>query len=130
MDLISGVEFILIIAPVQSSYTLARSSIKVAEEFKLPLKVCIIWPKGSSVQNVNSSEVVLEPWKNFIDVQEATRSLKSWWELCQMSSNGVILVRPDDHIAWKAESNSMNDSYLELKRVFSQILQPNEVVDT
>ncbi|XP_042434841.1 4-methyl-5-nitrocatechol 5-monooxygenase-like isoform X2 [Zingiber officinale] len=127
LDLISGVEFILIIAPVQSSYTLARSSIKVAEEFKLPLKVCIIWPKGSSIQNVNSSEVVLEPWKNFIDVQEATRSLKSWWELCQMSSNGVILVRPDEHIAWKVESNSMNDSYLELKRVFSQILQLDEV---
>ncbi|KAG6477307.1 putative polyketide hydroxylase isoform X1 [Zingiber officinale] len=127
LDLISGVEFILIIAPVQSSYTLARSSIKVAEEFKLPLKVCIIWPKGSSIQNVNSSEVVLEPWKNFIDVEEATRSSKSWWELCQMSSNGVILVRPDEHIAWKVESNSMNDSYLELKRVFSQILQLDEV---
>ncbi|XP_009411836.2 uncharacterized protein LOC103993475 isoform X2 [Musa acuminata AAA Group] len=125
LDLISGdkIEFLLIIAPIKGSYRLARASMMVAKEFDVPLKVCIIWPKGSSDKNVNSSEKELEPWKNFIDVEEAVKpTSKSWWELCQMSSNEVILVRPDEHIAWRTESNSIADDLLELKRVFSLML--------
>lgn len=125
MDLISGdkIEFLLIIAPIKGSYRLARASMMVAKEFDVPLKVCIIWPKGSSDKNVKSSEKELEPWKNFIDVEEAVKpTSKSWWELCQMSSNEVILVRPDEHIAWRTESNGIADDLLELKRVFSLML--------
>ncbi|WOL03681.1 hypothetical protein Cni_G12401 [Canna indica] len=126
LDLLPGdkLEFLLIIAPVEKSYNLARASIKVADEFKIPLKICIIWPKGSSKKNAKSSQTILQPWNNFIDVEEADGfSSKSWWELCQMSSNGVILVRPDEHIAWRAESTSIMDSFVELKRVFSLILK-------
>lgn len=130
LDLIPGdkLEFVLIIAPVKESYSVARTFIVVAQEFKVSLKVCIIWPKGSS--DKNGSETELEPWKNFIDVHEASSSSsKSWWELCRMSSNGVILVRPDEHIAWRVDAKSVRNGFSELKRVFSLILRLNDAVE-
>lgn len=125
LDLIPGdkIEFVLIIAPVKESYDLACMAFKVSAKFNVPLKVCIIWPHGSSVKISCSSSTELEPWKNYIDVVEVkSPSCASWWEMCNLPNNGIILVRPDEHIAWCAESNKIEDSASELERVFSLIL--------
>ncbi|KAM0932169.1 putative 2,4-dichlorophenol 6-monooxygenase [Dioscorea sansibarensis] len=125
LDLISGdkLEFVLLIAPIKLSYDLARVAFKAASEFKVSLKVCVIWPHGSSGR-ANGSDKELDPWSNYIDVEEVHRSSSmSWWDMCQMTSKGVILVRPDDHIAWTAESDAVKDPFLEMGRVFTILLK-------
>ncbi|KAL8543860.1 hypothetical protein ACS0TY_004423 [Phlomoides rotata] len=125
LDLISGenVEFLLIIAPIKESYQLAQAAFKVAEEFKVPLKVCVMWQEKTS-DGIGSSETAVVPWKNFVDVVEAKScpTSPSWWELCQMTDKGAILVRPDEHIAWRTESEIKNDPFSVLNKAFSAIL--------
>ncbi|KAL0421531.1 UNVERIFIED_CONTAM: putative polyketide hydroxylase [Sesamum latifolium] len=125
LDLVSvdNVDFVLIIAPVEESYRLAQAAFKVAEEFKIPLKVCIMWQQKST-DGVANSKKALFPWTNFIDVIEAKSSptSSSWWDLCQMTDRGAILVRPDEHIGWRAKTGIKNDPHLVLKKVFSAVL--------
>lgn len=124
LDLISveKVEFLLIIAPVDESYNLSRAALVAAESIKVPLKVCVMWPENTTDGN-GRSEAALQPWKNFIDVVEIKKSptSPSWWNLCQMTERGAILVRPDEHIAWRSKSKYVNDPVMEMKRVFHRI---------
>lgn len=128
LDLISGgnLEFVLIIAPLERSYQLARAALIVAEEFQIPLKVCIMWQeKGTDDKMMTSSEKALDPWNNFMDVTEANSSTTSpsWWEICQMTDEGAILVRPDEHIAWRVmKSEVVNNQFDKLRRVFRTVL--------
>lgn len=127
LDLVPGdkLEFVLIIAPVKESYDLAHVILRTAEEFKVSVKVCIMWPQGSFVQELRGSRVELDPWENFIDVEEVKRppsSTTSWWDTCRMTSHGVLLVRPDEHIAWTAESNKIDNAVSEARRVLAVIL--------
>lgn len=119
LDLLSGdkVEFVLIIAPVESSYNLAHAMQKVAEKFKVLVKVCIIWPDNSANHAAPCSV------GNSINVIEVKRSPNSpsWWDLCGMNDRGAILVRPDEHIAWRAMSEIRYPSY-EMDKVFSVVL--------
>lgn len=121
---IDKLEFILIVAPLKDSYNLACVAYKVAETFRVSLKVCVIWPQGSNSIKSSGSGKELEPWKNFVDVVEVPRpeSKKSWWEICQMTQKGVLLVRPDNHIAWNAEIHVVEDFVGQMETVFSQIL--------
>ncbi|XP_058093909.1 uncharacterized protein LOC131239959 isoform X2 [Magnolia sinica] len=125
LDLISGhkLEFVLIIAPIKESYDLGCAAFKVASGFNVSLKVCIIWPQGSSNELTDGSKPALLPWENYIDVEEVKRSSSalSWWEMCRMTNRGAILVRPDEHIAWRA-MDVLGDPFVEMERAFSLIL--------
>ncbi|PQP91960.1 uncharacterized protein Pyn_29124 [Prunus yedoensis var. nudiflora] len=126
LDLISGdkIEFLLIIAPTDSSYHLAHAAFKVAEEFKVSARVCVLWPAGSVKQVEAGSKALLTPWENCIDVVEVKTSSNpsSWWDLCQMTDKGAILVRPDEHVAWRVKSGVVGDPITEMRRVFSATL--------
>lgn len=126
LDLISGdkIEFLLIIAPADSSYHLAHAAFKVAEEFKVSARVCVLWPAGSVKQVEAGSKALLTPWENYIDVVEVKKSSNpsSWWDLCQMTDKGAILVRPDEHVAWRVKSGVVGDPITEMRRVFSATL--------
>ncbi|KAK9090174.1 hypothetical protein Sjap_023351 [Stephania japonica] len=126
LDLIRGddVEFLLIIAPKRESYNLAQAAFKAARRFKVPLKVSIIWPSSSSPTS-SLSKAALHPWENYIDVREVSdsnRPSSSWWEICKMADDGAILVRPDEHVAWRAKSTIAGDPVLVMDKVFSQVL--------
>ncbi|KAG6764653.1 hypothetical protein POTOM_032133 [Populus tomentosa] len=127
LDLLPGdkVEFLLFIAPLEKSYHLAVAALKVAEEFKVSVKVCILWPPETVKGAEARSKTALAPWENYIDVAEANKSSNSssWWSMCQMTDKGAILVRPDEHIAWRAKSGLDDDPILEMKSVFSAILK-------
>ncbi|XWS34612.1 hypothetical protein CRYUN_Cryun21dG0052900 [Craigia yunnanensis] len=126
LDLVSGdkVEFLLIIAPVEESYNLAQAAFKVAKEYKLSTKVCVLWPAGIDTGVHPGSKAKLAPWKNYKDVMEVKRSSDSlsWWRTCQITEQGAILVRPDEHIAWRSKSSVVGDPYSKMKMVFSTIL--------
>lgn len=130
MDLVCGdkLEFLLIVGPLKESYDLAAAALKVAEQFKVPIKVCIMWPQGSFDERVGGSMAALEPYTNYIDVEEIKRSSSSpsWWDVCQITNGGAILVRPDEHIAWRAKSAMAGDPVVQMMRVFSLILGMRE----
>ncbi|KAF7808622.1 FAD/NAD(P)-binding oxidoreductase family protein [Senna tora] len=125
LDLVSGdkVEFLLIIAPGKESYNLARAAFQVAEERQISVRVCVIW-SNSSVEGVNEgSREAMSPWENYVDVVEVNGSTSSkWWNVCEMVETGAILVRPDEHIAWRTCSGLAGDPIVELRRVFSSVL--------
>ncbi|XP_004239375.1 uncharacterized protein [Solanum lycopersicum] len=120
LDLVSidKVEFILIIAPFKESYCLARAALEVANKFKLHLKVCVMWPNGS-IDGAGRTEAALTPWKSFEEVVEVKRSSDSpsWWDICQMTDRGAILVRPDEHVAWRSKSR-IADPIMTMKNIF------------
>ncbi|OAY32417.1 FAD-dependent monooxygenase apdD isoform X2 [Manihot esculenta] len=126
LDLVCGdkVEFLLIVAPLKESYKLARAAFKVAEEFKVSAKVCVLWPADSLDEFEVRSKKALAPWEKFIDVVEVRKSSNpsSWWSMCQMTEKAAILVRPDEHIAWRVKSGVDKDPVSEMRRVFSAIL--------
>lgn len=123
-DLVSGdkIEFVLIIAPVKESYHLAREAFKVAEERQVSLKVCVFWSTDSVEGLDNGSKEALSPWKNYADVVEVCSTTSNWWDMCNMTNKGAILVRPDEHIAWRAISRLAGDPREEMEKVFSAIL--------
>lgn len=126
-DLLSGdkIEFLMIIAPMEASYRLARAAFRVAKEFRVCARVCIMWPVDTTVDGARKrSEEALAPWEKYIDVVEVRKSshVLSWWSLCQMTEKGAILVRPDEHIGWRTESVFMADPISEMKMVFSAIM--------
>ncbi|XP_054787956.1 uncharacterized protein LOC129293864 isoform X2 [Prosopis cineraria] len=125
LDLVSGdkVEFLLLIAPVKESYHLARSALKVAEERQILVKVCVIWSSGSVERLNEGSKAALSPWENYVDVVEVDKpSTSNWWKMCQMKESGAILVRPDEHIAWRTSSGLTGDPIVEMQRIFSIVL--------
>ncbi|XP_065876781.1 uncharacterized protein [Euphorbia lathyris] len=127
LDLISGnkLEFLLIVAPLKESYKLSHAMLKVAEEFKVSAKVCVLWSAESVDKFEPSNKAALAPWNNCIDVMEAKKSSDSlsWWSMCQMTEKGAILVRPDEHIAWRVKSAVEKDPVSVMRSVFSAILQ-------
>ncbi|CAO2829426.1 unnamed protein product [Amaranthus hypochondriacus] len=120
LDVVSGdkLEFALIIAPIESSYNLAHAMVKVAEKYKICVKVCVIWPNNCANDSARCYE---ETYVNVVEVKKSPTS-PSWWDLCGMSDKGAILVRPDEHIAWRARSEVRYPSY-EMDRVFSVVLR-------
>ncbi|KAI7744642.1 hypothetical protein M8C21_001251 [Ambrosia artemisiifolia] len=125
LDLISRdeVEFLLIIAPIDSSYRLALAVLKVANEHNILVKICVMWPNGL-VSEDSRTKTSLAPWENYVDVVEVRQpsNSSSWWDICKMTHRGAILVRPDDHIAWRVKSAVVGDVTIEMKKVFSAIL--------
>ncbi|KAI3516043.1 hypothetical protein L1887_14952 [Cichorium endivia] len=125
LDLISGdkLEFLLIIGPIDSSYRLAHVALSVAKEHNVLVKVCVMWPNGL-VNGDERTKTSLAPWENYVDVVEVRppSSSSSWWDICKMTHRGAILVRPDDHIAWRVKSGVVGDVRVEMKRVFSAVL--------
>ncbi|CAH9096766.1 unnamed protein product [Cuscuta europaea] len=128
LDLVSAdkVEFLLIIAPVDTSYHLAAVAFQVAEEYKVSLKVCVMWPGETTGGAKGRTKAALVPWENFVDVLEVKnpRNPSSWWDICKMTDRGAILVRPDEHIAWSAKSELACDaSATEMRKAFHAILK-------
>lgn len=126
LDLVSGdqIEFLLIIPPGDKSYRLAHAAFKVAKEFNVSVKVCVLWPAGAVKGIEAGSKAALTPWENYVDVVEVKKSpaSPSWWDICQMTEKGAILVRPDEHIAWRSMSGVVGDHIVEIEMVFSAIL--------
>lgn len=145
LDLISGnvTEFLLIATPSKTCYIWADAAFKIAKVYKVPLKVCIIWPRGISASRLSKESMdawhesegsitqqmqsVLdgEDWRRentefVVDVEEISGS---WLELCKMTKPGVLLVRPDEHIAWRSDPTFSGDTMPELNKVFSIVLR-------
>ena len=86
-----------------------------------------MWPSNTDTGDEISSAGALMPWESYVDVVEvevkrSSTVKSSWWDMCQMTDKGAILVRPDEHIAWRVKTGIVGDPILEMHRVFSAIL--------
>ncbi|KAL5698301.1 hypothetical protein ACHQM5_029359 [Ranunculus cassubicifolius] len=128
LDLVSSdkLEFLLIIAPLRKSYELAQAAFMFAQKLSIGLKVCVMWSHSDSCssERTSGSKAALDPWENYVDVEEIRRSPLSslWWEMCKMTDKGAILVRPDEHIAWRTKGAVLNDPALEMENIFCKVL--------
>ncbi|VVA92426.1 unnamed protein product [Arabis nemorensis] len=126
LDLVSTekVEFLLLISPLEESYELARATFKVAKEFMANVKVCIVWPSShDGVEGESKSALAsLESYVDVMEVKKQSGEETSWWSICKMSERGSILVRPDQHIAWRVKSDVPLNPTLHMRDVFSIIL--------
>ncbi|ERN13654.1 hypothetical protein AMTR_s00049p00109360 [Amborella trichopoda] len=138
LDLLFGdkIDFLLIVGPRKESYHLASGAINVARSYEVSLRVCIMWPYGSTHECMAANDAIRPQVENVIDVVELgcplssssvlSSSSSSWWDLCKMSNKGAILVRPDEHIAWRTKFGIDGDVDGEIRRVFSMILGVNK----
>ncbi|CAM8880765.1 unnamed protein product [Rhodiola kirilowii] len=128
LDLISinKIEFLLIISPLAESYNLAHAAFEVTKKLGIRIRVCIMWPAGTPDGAEVGSNKALAPWINYINVVQVKQhsTSPSWWDVCKMRQNGAILVRPDDHIAWRVKG-LVGNPYNEMERVFSAVLTLN-----
>eukprot|EP00252_Welwitschia_mirabilis_P003713 TRINITY_DN13771_c0_g2_i1.p1 TRINITY_DN13771_c0_g2~~TRINITY_DN13771_c0_g2_i1.p1 ORF type:complete len:172 (+),score=35.69 TRINITY_DN13771_c0_g2_i1:647-1162(+) len=144
LDLISGnaVEFLLIIAPAKACYDWADAACRVANAYDIPLLVSILWPEGTFVNQTSQKskhdersvtednkfpalrDSFVNEWvkntKHVIDIEETS---VSFWELCKMPTPCAILVRPDEHIAWRSDPQFSGDFIDEMSSVFSMVLR-------
>ncbi|GAB2220416.1 hypothetical protein Droror1_Dr00008066 [Drosera rotundifolia] len=126
LDLVSGdrAEFLLLIAPQDSSYKLARATIKAAKKYRVHIEVAVIWPEDTTVGPDLVGRSVFSPLDSYVNVVEVkrSRSSPSWWDLCKMNDRGAILVRPDEHIAWRTRSEVEGDPVIKMEKVFAVVL--------
>ncbi|MSQ68723.1 MAG: 2,4-dichlorophenol 6-monooxygenase [Gammaproteobacteria bacterium] len=76
----------------------ATAAALIAAEFALPLVVHLIGPRHE--------------WQDFTG---------DWARVREIDDDGAILVRPDHHVAWRAQARS-DDALAQLRAVFTQLL--------
>ncbi|KAJ7535971.1 hypothetical protein O6H91_12G052100 [Diphasiastrum complanatum] len=153
LDLASGdiVEFLMIVGCCSSGCYWAAAALQIGEAYNIPVKVAVIWPAGSMREKAGKASVRphecmndtkdSENCKDNRNSYEAWQNLKktvvhaeeidvSWWALCGLPSYGALLVRPDDHIAWRSHVEFGPNSLQELKNVFAKILQRRELASS
>lgn len=81
-----------------------------------------MWPSNTDRGVAISSAGALMPRESYIDVVEVEDHSPSWWDMCKMTDKGAILVRPDQHIAWRVRAGFVGDHIREMERVFSAVL--------
>ena len=74
-----------------------------------------LWVKAAEQMPIAIRTHIIGPRQNYVD------HTGDWARLSEISDSGVILVRPDHHVAWRTES-LMDSPEIELRRVLSSIL--------
>ncbi|KAH6557276.1 hypothetical protein KP509_1Z124200, partial [Ceratopteris richardii] len=134
-----SVEFLAFVGPNESGTLWADLILKSAAAFRIKTKVVIVWPFGFSEFQAGTLKVLSkristsrasiqcasQKWKyasteNILHVEESD---EDWWDLCKVLPLGIILVRPDDHVAWVSSKESSEDSTNVVQKVFCTILK-------
>jgi hypothetical protein len=120
LDLISQseVHLALIVGSNDSGCSWAEAALTAAELSGVPLKIVVMRPgkmnetKGFSVQK----------WAFAIECRVIHAEIdEGWWQLCGVPAVGAILVRPDEHVAWRATTAPDSSSVQQLHYVFTKV---------
>jgi hypothetical protein len=147
-------EFVLLVRSHRSGCCWGDAAIAAGQAFGIWVKVVFIWPSGSYDGFLGKSHIHTEsaelgndqmsPDKDmFSNDNEATAVFEwsqrnkgcvlhaeevgcGWQDIFGIPETGAILVRPDDHVAWRSEAEPKASSTQELYLVFSKVLKkPN-----
>ncbi|KAG0583412.1 hypothetical protein KC19_3G134100 [Ceratodon purpureus] len=120
LDLISESEIhlVLIVGSNESGRTWAEAALSAAKLSAVPLKIVFMCPG-----KVNESEVFSVP--KWVSASESILTHaevdQGWWELCGIPDVGAILVRPDEHVAWRSTTAPDRSSDQLLRKVFAKV---------
>ncbi|KAL3678132.1 hypothetical protein R1sor_021088 [Riccia sorocarpa] len=132
LDLVSGDNcyFLLIVGPNRSGLKWGSEALEVARMLQVPVIVSVIWPQGftqrHSLDELEEEErVVAYEWLQMKtdNVVPVEADGGCWFKLCNMPSTGALLVRPDQHIAWRVVEEASSDASGKIECVLRQILQ-------
>jgi hypothetical protein len=120
VDLISQgeVHLALIVGSNDSGCSWAEAALTAAELSGVPSKIVVMWPgkmnetKGFSVQK----------WTFASECRVIHAEIdEGWWQLCGVPAVGSILVRTDEHVAWRSRSATDSSSVQQLRYVLSKV---------
>lgn len=82
-----------------------------------------MWPPGLETKMGESEELSVQRRVSaFKDrVVHAEQADQGWWELCGVPDVGAILVRPDEHVAWRSLNLPDRSSAEHLHRAFAEV---------
>ncbi|KAG6554781.1 hypothetical protein Mapa_003801 [Marchantia paleacea] len=132
LDLVScaSLELLLIVGPTRSGLKWGDAALKAAKMHGVPLKVSVIWSKGfawrySSDELAEEERDVVLKWRQLetVYVVHVEEDVDSWWKLCGIPSTGALLVRPDEHIAWRTLEEAENDVLSKVGGVIADTLK-------
>ncbi|CAM6082506.1 unnamed protein product [Calypogeia fissa] len=145
LDLLSSDRlcFLFLTGPGRSGSLWGAAALESVKTCSMPIRVAVMWPEGSakrvwtssvqSAQNHQQSELTEEEsymlyewgYENRDNVIQVEEFLSAWWELCTVPASGAILVRPDDHVAWRTKLHATSGASLEVQRVLKRVLRQN-----
>lgn len=136
----------LIVGCNKSGCRWGEAALEAGESHKISVKVVFMWPLGSytpssqeneSISPVNQEnsleghlqatddeQLFVMNWasRNKGVVVHAEELGHGWWELCTIPDVGGILVRPDEHIAWRSKFSPQSSSVQDFHNIFTQVL--------
>lgn len=132
----------LLAGPGRSGCLWGAAALESVKTCRMPIRVAVLWPEGSakrlwtsSVQSADNrpSELTEEEsymlyewgYENQHHVIQVEEFRRAWSELCRVPASGAILVRPDDHIAWRTKLPATNGASVEVERVMRIVLRQN-----
>lgn len=120
MDLISEseIQLVLIVGCNKSGCAWAEGALTAAELSTVPVKVVIMWPEKMEDSEGFSMQGRVSASENRVIHAEVGQG---WWELCGVPDVGAILVRPDEHVAWRSTIAPDSSSVQHLHKVFAKV---------
>lgn len=144
LDLVSGdiVQFVLIVGSCKSGCIWADAALSAGKSYGVSMKVVFIWPASSFTGIIRDDRIHMQHSPSVGRSKEGTEAAcvdnwccenegkfvhaeevgSGWWEMCDTPEVGAILVRPDEHIAWRSTTEAHSDSVQELGKVLAQVL--------
>ena len=108
----------------------AEAALVAVKSFAITLKIVVMWPHASFPQrecwqgregNVTEAEwFAVQKWASASRVVHAEVD-PGWWDVCGVPDTGAILIRPDEHVAWRSRSVPDSSSVQQLHKAFAQV---------
>ncbi|XP_073387845.1 uncharacterized protein [Physcomitrium patens] len=125
LDLVSEseIDLVLIVGCNNSGCTWTEAAVTSAKSLSVKVRVVIMWPPGLETKMGESEELSVQRRVSaFKDrVVHAEQADQGWWELCGVPDVGAILVRPDEHVAWRSLNLPDRSSAEHLHRAFAEV---------
>jgi len=134
LDLISKSEIdpVLIVGGNKSGCAWTEAALTAVKSSAITVKIVIMWPCSSNPRR----ECSLDRGGNrteseWFSVQKCASAREcriihaevnhGWWDLCGVPDTGAILIRPDEHVAWRSRSAADSSSVQQLHKVFAKV---------
>lgn len=108
----------LIVGCNKSGCGWAEAALTALKSSAITVKIVIMCPQGHE-GNVTES---VQKWASASECEVVHAEVdEGWWDLCGVPDVGAILVRPDEHVAWRSRSAPDISSAEQLREVFGKV---------
>lgn len=118
----------LILGCNKSGRAWAEAALTAVKSLAITVNIVIMWPRGSFSPpdfegNVAESEwLCFQKWASASECGVIHAEVdQGWWDLCGVPDIGAILIRPDEHVAWRSRSAPDSSCVPQLQKVFAKV---------